>query len=113
MAVSPDDTCHDELVTADGEGEPQQPHLPDLHVRLRAELGRVDEQMRTLLDAMNDEILARAHDARVPREGEAWQDFVRRNARSFRAALLSYRDGARVHAGTEADPGGTEARRGE
>ena len=59
---------------------------------------------RALLDAMNGEILARAHDARVPREGEAWQDFVRRNARSFRAALLSYRDGARVHAGTEADP---------
>ncbi|HWU15112.1 MAG TPA: tetracycline resistance transcriptional repressor TetR [Caulobacter sp.] len=60
---------------------------------------------RALLDAMNGEILARAHEARVPREGEAWQDFVRRNARSFRAALLSYRDGARVHAGTEADPG--------
>ncbi|MBO9558161.1 MAG: tetracycline resistance transcriptional repressor TetR [Caulobacter sp.] len=60
---------------------------------------------RALLEAMNGEILARAHEARVPREGEAWQDFVRRNARSFRAALLSYRDGARVHAGTEADPG--------
>ncbi|MET3668084.1 tetracycline resistance transcriptional repressor TetR [Caulobacter sp. 1776] len=60
---------------------------------------------RALLDAMNGEILARAHEARVPREGEAWQDFVRRNARSFRAALLSYRDGARVHAGTEAEPG--------
>ena len=59
---------------------------------------------RALLDAMNGEILVRAHEARVPREGEAWQDFVRRNARSFRAALLSYRDGARVHAGTEAAP---------
>ncbi len=59
---------------------------------------------RALLDAMNGEILARAHEARVPRDGEAWQDFVRRNARSFRAALLSYRDGARVHAGTEAAP---------
>jgi TetR/AcrR family tetracycline transcriptional repressor len=59
---------------------------------------------RDLLDAMNGEILARAQDARVPREGETWQDFLRRNARSFRAALLSYRDGARVHAGTEAAP---------
>jgi len=59
---------------------------------------------RALLDAMNGEILARAHDARVPREGEAWQDFLRRNARGFRAALLAYRDGARVHAGTEAAP---------
>lgn len=60
---------------------------------------------RALLDAINGEILARAHEGRVPWEGESWQDFFRRNARSFRAALLSYRDGARVHAGTEADPG--------
>lgn len=59
---------------------------------------------QALLDAINDEILAQAHDGRAPREGEAWQDFFRRNARSFRAALLSYRDGARVHAGTEAAP---------
>jgi len=59
---------------------------------------------RALLDAMNGEILARAHEARVPRAGESWQDFFRRNARGFRAALLTYRDGARVHAGTEAEP---------
>ncbi|KQV55811.1 MULTISPECIES: tetracycline resistance transcriptional repressor TetR [unclassified Caulobacter] len=59
---------------------------------------------RALLDAMNGEILARAHEARVPRPGETWQDFLRRNGRSFRAALLAYRDGARVHAGTEAEP---------
>ncbi len=63
---------------------------------------------RALLDAMNGEILARAHDARVPREDETWQDFLRRNGRGFREALLSYRDGARVHAGTEADPGDLE-----
>jgi TetR/AcrR family tetracycline transcriptional repressor len=60
---------------------------------------------RALLDAMNGEILARAHEARVPRPDETWQDFVRRNGMSFRTALLTYRDGARVHAGTEADPG--------
>ena len=60
---------------------------------------------RALLDAINGEILARADDTRRPREGEMWQDFLRRNGRSFRAALLGYRDGARVHAGTEADPG--------
>jgi len=59
---------------------------------------------QALLDALNGEILARASDARAPRPGETWQDFLRRNARSFRAALLSYRDGARVHAGTEAAP---------
>jgi TetR/AcrR family tetracycline transcriptional repressor len=59
---------------------------------------------RVLLDAMNGEILARAHAARVPRSGETWQDFLRRNGRGFRDALLTYRDGARVHAGTEAAP---------
>ncbi|WP_454758681.1 tetracycline resistance transcriptional repressor TetR [Caulobacter segnis] len=59
---------------------------------------------QALLDAINGEILARASDARTPRPDETWQDFLRRNARSFRAALLSYRDGARVHAGTEAAP---------
>ncbi|WP_284278612.1 TetR/AcrR family transcriptional regulator C-terminal domain-containing protein [Mesorhizobium huakuii] len=59
---------------------------------------------RALLDAMNEEILRRGHRHRTPRPGEAWQDFVRKNARSFRGALIAYRDGARVHAGTEADP---------
>ncbi|BCG81021.1 TetR/AcrR family transcriptional regulator C-terminal domain-containing protein [Mesorhizobium sp. 113-3-3] len=59
---------------------------------------------RALLDAMNEEILRRGHEHRTPRPGEAWQDFVRSNARSFRGALIAYRDGARVHAGTEADP---------
>jgi serine phosphatase RsbU (regulator of sigma subunit) len=32
---------------------PRQPHVPDLHERLRAELGRIDEQLRSLLDAMD------------------------------------------------------------
>lgn len=59
---------------------------------------------RDLLDAMNGEILARADKARTPEPGEAWPDFLRRNARGFRNALLTYRDGARVHAGTEAAP---------
>lgn len=59
---------------------------------------------QALLEAMNGEILARASDARTPRPAETWQDFLSRNARGFRQALLSYRDGARVHAGTEAAP---------
>ncbi|UDL91226.1 TetR/AcrR family transcriptional regulator C-terminal domain-containing protein [Mesorhizobium sp. PAMC28654] len=58
---------------------------------------------RTLLDAMNDELLRRGHKHRAPRQGEDWRDFVRNNARSFRGALIAYRDGARVHAGTEAN----------
>ncbi|KRE89670.1 transcriptional regulator [Frateuria sp. Soil773] len=57
---------------------------------------------RELLDAMNREILAHGHTRHTPAPGEPWEDFVRENARSFRRALLAYRDGARVHAGTEA-----------
>ncbi len=60
---------------------------------------------RALLDALNLEILARGHAVRLPRPGQDWRDFLRANARSFRGALLSHRDGARVHAGTEAAPG--------
>ncbi|MEU7605385.1 CBS domain-containing protein [Streptomyces sp. NPDC041003] len=32
---------------------PGQPHLPDLHVRLRTELARIDEQLRSLLASMD------------------------------------------------------------
>ncbi|GAA5005553.1 PP2C family protein-serine/threonine phosphatase [Streptomyces siamensis] len=32
---------------------PRQPHLPDLNARLRAEVSRIDEQLRALLDAMD------------------------------------------------------------
>ncbi|MFF5808948.1 hypothetical protein [Streptomyces sp. NPDC012746] len=32
---------------------PEQPHLPDLHVRLRTELARIDEQLRSLPAAMD------------------------------------------------------------
>lgn len=60
---------------------------------------------RALLDAMNDEIMARGRMRRLPLPGEGWQDFLRQNARSFRDALIAYRDSARVHAGAEADPG--------
>ena len=55
-----------------------------------------------LKEAMNIEILARGHHYVLPQPGEIWQDFVVKNARSFHTALLAYRDGARVHAGTRA-----------
>ncbi len=58
---------------------------------------------QTLLAAMNAEMLRRKHTRNVPRAGETWQEFLRANARSFRSALLAWRDGARVHAGTEVD----------
>ena len=59
---------------------------------------------RALLNAMNDEIQARAPGRRVPLPGEPWRAFLEMNARNFRAGLTAWRDGARVHAGTEAGP---------
>jgi TetR/AcrR family tetracycline transcriptional repressor len=59
-----------------------------------------------LLDAMNSRILARYHATRVPRRGEAWDQFTLTKARQFRKALLAVRDGARVNAGTR--PGNDE-----
>ena len=63
---------------------------------------------RALLDAMSGEILRRAHERRLPLPGESWETFLRENARSFRRALLARRDGARLHAGSEPDPGDLE-----
>lgn len=63
---------------------------------------------RALLDAMNGEILRRAHERRLPLPDESWDAFLRENARSFRRALLARRDGARLHAGSEPDPGDLE-----
>lgn len=55
---------------------------------------------RALLDALAVEMLDQHHTHFCPLEGECWQDFLRNNAKSFRRALLSYRDGAKVHLGT-------------
>lgn len=55
---------------------------------------------RALLDAMAFAML-KEHDARPPPAPDIdWRTGFRRNARSFRRALLSHRDGARLHAGT-------------
>lgn len=53
-----------------------------------------------LLDALNDEMIRRHHDRKVPRAGERWDDFLVAHARSMRKALLAVRDGARISAGT-------------
>jgi TetR/AcrR family tetracycline transcriptional repressor len=53
-----------------------------------------------LLDELNDLILARFHKHRFPAPGESWDDFTAEHARSFRRALLSVRNGARINAGT-------------
>lgn len=53
-----------------------------------------------LLDAVAEAILDRSHTDRLPVEGEPWDTFVTRNARSLRRAMLSVRDGARLIAST-------------
>jgi len=53
-----------------------------------------------LLDAINEEMLRRHHTHRLPLPGESWDQFALANARSFRAAMLAVRDGARINAGT-------------
>lgn len=58
---------------------------------------------RALLDAMNREMLARAHTCRMPAPRQDWRSFLVENTRSFRRALIAYRDGGRVHAGTGVD----------
>ncbi|WP_280514354.1 tetracycline resistance transcriptional repressor TetR [Brucella intermedia] len=55
---------------------------------------------RVLLDALAEAILAEHHDHALPHAGENWRQFLIENAYSFRRALLAYRDGARIHAGT-------------
>lgn len=55
---------------------------------------------RALLDALAETMLAQRHRRSLPVDGEDWQCFLKENARSFRSALLAYRDGARIHAGT-------------
>ncbi|PLP60632.1 TetR family transcriptional regulator [Mesorhizobium loti] len=59
---------------------------------------------RALLDAMNKEILERSHVNPLPQTGDDWRQYLLENTRSFRAALLAYRDAGRVHAGTEVEP---------
>ncbi|WP_234310669.1 MULTISPECIES: PP2C family protein-serine/threonine phosphatase [unclassified Streptomyces] len=45
---------HEALVMAgERRGQPRQPQLPDLQVRLRTELSRIDEQVRALVEAMD------------------------------------------------------------
>lgn len=63
---------------------------------------------QALIEAMNVAI-GREHTYDAPRPGDDWQGFLLRNARSSRNALLSHRDGARVHSRSEADLGRLEA----
>lgn len=57
-----------------------------------------------LLDALAEAMLVENHSRSLPLPGEDWRHFLIENARSFRRALLAYRDGARVHAGSRPSP---------
>ncbi|MER6074492.1 GAF domain-containing SpoIIE family protein phosphatase [Streptomyces sp. NPDC001817] len=52
--------------------QPGQPYLPDLHMRLRSELGRIDEQLRALLSTMDrlqgllDAVVAISREVELP-----------------------------------------------
>jgi TetR/AcrR family tetracycline transcriptional repressor len=54
-----------------------------------------------LLDELNGFMLARFGELRLPLPGERWDDFTLAHARSFRRALLSVRDGARLNSARE------------
>lgn len=58
-----------------------------------------------LLNEMSSMVLARHYrhsipEGPVPEGFDVWKSWLAENARSFRNALLVYRDGARLHAGT-------------
>jgi TetR/AcrR family tetracycline transcriptional repressor len=53
-----------------------------------------------LLDAMSAAIMQESRARFVPESHAHWRDWVMADGCSFRRALLAYRDGARLHAGT-------------
>ena len=58
-----------------------------------------------LLGEMASAVLARHHTLAVPADALQWPAWFADNMRSLRRALLAYRDGARLHAGTVPGPG--------
>ncbi|CAB3909506.1 Tetracycline repressor protein class B from transposon Tn10 [Achromobacter insuavis] len=58
-----------------------------------------------LLGEMASAVLARHHTLAVPVKAAQWPAWFADNMRSLRRALLAYRDGARLHAGTVPGPG--------
>lgn len=61
-----------------------------------------------LLDEMASAIMTKHHSLLVPADTAIWRSWLPENARSFRRALLSHRDGALLHAGTTPDKVGRD-----
>ncbi|MFI5642158.1 TetR/AcrR family transcriptional regulator C-terminal domain-containing protein [Streptomyces goshikiensis] len=55
---------------------------------------------KDLLAAMAEVAMAPHADAPLPSAGDDWREWFLENSRSFRRALLTRRDGARLHAGS-------------
>ncbi len=53
-----------------------------------------------LLDAMSEQVMLGSRARLEPGPDQTWQDWLMADGLSFRRALLAYRDGARLHAGT-------------
>jgi TetR/AcrR family tetracycline transcriptional repressor len=53
-----------------------------------------------LLDAMSAAVMRRSRAPSTPGPQDDWYDWILADGRSFRRALLAFRDGARLHAGT-------------
>jgi TetR/AcrR family tetracycline transcriptional repressor len=62
-----------------------------------------------LLDAMSEAVVLDNHPQVDPMPGQHWRDWLRASGHSFRRALLAYRDGARLHAGTRPGAGHFES----
>src|SRR5690348_13288190 len=60
------------MVTEREGRRPRPAHVPDLHLRLRSELGRIDEQLRALLSSMDrlqgllDAVVAISREVELP-----------------------------------------------
>ncbi|MBK1715055.1 tetracycline resistance transcriptional repressor TetR [Rubrivivax gelatinosus] len=64
------------------------------------------ESRAALLDAMSAAVMLESRARLSPDPQEPWQDWLMADGLTFRRALLAYRDGARLHAGTR--PGKTQ-----
>jgi TetR/AcrR family tetracycline transcriptional repressor len=65
----------------------------------------------TLLGEMSAFVMAHRYNTPVPDDTQRWPEWFTQNAREFRNALLAFRDGARLHAGSK--PNATELERVE
>jgi TetR/AcrR family tetracycline transcriptional repressor len=57
----------------------------------------------SLLNEMASFAVAKHHSVSVPEDTQRWAAWFADNARAFRATLMAYRDGARLHAGSTPD----------